>query len=253
MNGGSARGCGGSREKGGIYLECGSAGGFGIPMFNLIKDPVAAFDPDSVGLSPVGVKLAEIDGVTHVFDWVGAKHYPNAADFLEEAVRLGLSRRISKKEDFSKITAESRLILVHPKAFVEGFPDDVEVPCPTGQHAAAYDRLSIQEAGRLWLVGDEDSVDPDSMLPGAWPEWAPFPLADGYSVDERFEPHVRKMPAFEYNLAVRPKGVKLSPGIVMVAPIERIAVVNDPDDPENLRSAMEAAQDANVPVTLDED
>jgi hypothetical protein len=39
----------------------------------------------------------------------------------------------------------------------------------------------------------------------------------------------------------------------MVAPIERIAVVNDPDDPENLRSAMEAAQEANVPVTLDED
>lgn len=250
MNGGSARGCGGSREKGGIYLECGSAGGFGIPMFSFIKDPVAAFDPDSVGLSPVGVKLAEIDGVTHVFDWIGAKHYPNAADFLEEAVRLGLSRRISKKEDFSKITAESRLILVHPKAFVEGFPDDIEVPCPTGQHAAAYDRLSIQEAGRLWLVGDEDSVVvPDGVIPrrgSVFPEWAPFPIPSE-------DTPVRAMPAFEYNLAVRPKGVKLSPGIVMVAPIERIAVVNDPDDPENIQSAMEAAHEANVPVTLDEE
>ncbi|MEQ1761577.1 MAG: hypothetical protein ABL984_00395 [Pyrinomonadaceae bacterium] len=252
MNGGSERGCGDSREKGGIYLECGSAGGGGLPMFHLIKDPITAFDRESVGLSPVGVKLAEIDGVWHVFDWVGAKHYPNAADFLEEAVRLGLSRRISKTEDLSKLTAESRLILVHPKAFIEGFiegyPLGVPVPCVTGNHPNIVDRLSIQEAGRLWLVGDEDTVDPNISKCGPFPEWAPYPL-----FEEEGTPGVRKMPAFEYNLAVRPKGVKLSPGIVMIAPIERLAVVNDPDDPENLRSAMEAANKSSVPVTLDEE
>lgn len=116
MNGGQPRGCGKSRDAGGIYMECGSFGGGGIPMSMLIKDPVPLFDPESVGLSPVGVKVVEFDGVFHVFDWVGASHYPNAADFLEEAVRLGLSRRIPKTAEFSRLTAESRLILVHPKA-----------------------------------------------------------------------------------------------------------------------------------------
>lgn len=250
MNGGSARGCGGSREKGGIYLECGSASGGGIPMFCLIKDPIPAFDPESIGLSPVGVKLAEIDGVTHVFDWVGAKHYPNAADFLEEAVRLGLSRRISKNEDFSKLTSESRLILVHPKAFIEVDEEYWQhpIPCPTGFHSDRYDRIGISEAGKLWLVGDPGSTD---GLPMAeeFPVWAPFPVPAFNPVSKR------SMPAFEYNLGERPFGVdvKLSPGIIMVAPVERIAVVNDPDDPENLRSALEAANEANVPVTLDED
>jgi hypothetical protein len=250
MNGKAPRGCG-SREKGGIYLECGSPDGGGLPMWTLIRDPIVAFDPETIGLSPVGVKLVEMDGVWHVFDWVGAQHYPNAADFLEEAVRLGLSRRISRKEDLAKIGPGSLMILVHPKAHIEGFPTDVPVPCVTGKHPDMGERLALQEAGRLWLVGDKDTVDPDSLLPGNWPQWAPHPMEGGKVPDEAYEPHVRAMPAFEYNLGVRPKGVKLTPGIIMVAPIERLAVVNDPDDPENLRESMDAASQASVPVTLD--
>lgn len=251
MNGGKPRGCGKARDKGGIYLECGSAEGFGLPMFSLIKDPIPAFDPDSVGLSPVGVKIVEVDGVYHVFDWVGAKHYPNAADFLEEAVRLGLSRRISRKEDFSKLTAESRLILVHPKAYVENdlalLNDYTEYPCPTGKHQVVHSRQLIREAGALWLVGDEDTVEgPSEGLVDPYPEWAPCPIETG-------GPGIRKMPAFEYRLAVRPKGITLSPGIVIVAPIERLVVVNDPEDPKNLESSLGAASASSLPVSVDEE
>lgn len=216
-------------------------------MWTLIKDPIASFDPDSVGLSPVGVKLVNIDGTWHVFDWVGAKHYPNAADFLEEAVRFGLSRRISKKEDFSLLSAESRLILVHPKAIVTGEVEGVP-PCPTERHPVHSDRMDIQEAGRLWVVGDPNTVSEDSLLYEETPIWATHKVAE-----DEFDFRVRTMPGFEYNLAPRPDGVTLSPGIIMVAPIERISVVNDPDDAESIGETLKNVHRAALPVTLDEE
>ncbi len=246
-----ARGCGGSRETGGVYMEVGSEDG-GLPMCELIKDPVEFIDPKAIGLSPVGVKLIEINGVTHVFDWVGAKHYPNASDFIEEAIRLGISRRISKKEDFSRLTAESRLILVHPKAFIEGGVFQ-EVPCPTGKHPG--DRSNC--AGRLWLVGDPGStditIDEDYVGPrDPFPEWAPLPATP--SPTQAYRLGRRSMPSFTYTLGERPSdiGLRLRPGIIMVAPIERLAVVNDPNDLDATRDALERAYEAKLPVKLED-
>ena len=251
MNGGSPRGCGDSRDAGGIYLEAGSAGGIGIPMYVLIKDPVVAIDPSEIGLSPVGVKLVEMNGVWHVFDWVGESHYPNAADFLEEAVRLGLSRRISKQEDFSKLTAESRLILVHPKAFITDEEGTIPRPCgcPTGFHPKEEERLTC--AGRLWMIGKPGTTDLGSGAEPTtepYPRWAPFPVQPNENTGRR------KMPAFEYSLTEESSNslFTLSPGIIMVAPIERIAVVNDPNDADHTRDALETAREAKVPVTLDD-
>jgi hypothetical protein len=251
MNGGSPRGCGDSRDAGGIYLEAGSAGGIGIPMYVLIKDPVVAIDPTEIGLSPVGVKLVEMNGVWHVFDWVGESHYPNAADFLEEAIRLGLSRRISKQEDFSKLTAESRLILVHPKAFITDEDRSIPEPCgcPTGNHPNQGERFLC--AGRLWRVGKSGSTDIGNGGPPpteSTPVWAPCPEEPCENTGRR------QMPSFTYNLGELPSNSKvtLSPGIIMVAPIERIAVVNDPNDADHTRDALETAREAKVPVTLDD-
>jgi hypothetical protein len=245
-NGKQPRGCGDSRDAGGIYLECGSEGGGGIPMNFLIQDPITPIDPAEYGIAPVGVKLIEMDGIWHVFDWVGASHYPNAADFLEEAIRLGLSRRISKAEDFSKLTAESRLILIHPKAYVSGFETHEDIPCPTGKHEAMTTRKGIQEAGVLWLVGDRSTLDLNAARLEKSPCWAPFPV-------EPYEAKLRTMPAFDYNLAPAPDGVTFSPGIIMVAPIERIAVVKDPNDPEYTEAAKETAEQAGLPVTLEDE
>lgn len=252
-NGGSARGCGDSREAGGVYMEVGGIGG-AIPMYEIIKDPVEPIDPKAVGLSPVGVKLIEIDGVTHVFDWVGAKHYPNASDFIEEAVRLGISRRISKKEDLSKLTAESRLVLVHPKAFITGGESFfADVPCPTGKHPG--DRSTC--AGRLWLVGDPGSTDitlaEDYVGPrDPFPDWAPIKATPSPGNSLRIGR--RSMPSFTYTLGQRPHdvGITLGPGIIMVAPIERLAVINDPNDSDATRDALERAYGAKLPVKLED-
>lgn len=254
----SPRGCGKSRDTGAIYMEVGSEEG-GLPMYQLIQDPVRAVDPKALGLTPVGVKLIEVDGVTHVFDWVGAKHYPNASDFIEEAIRLGISRRISKKEDFSKLTPESRLVLVHPRAFVSGHEGVPYLagrpwPCPTGIHdVEARDERC---AGLLWLLGEPGTTDmrleEDYVGPrDPFPEWAPGKVApqpsDTYRVGRR------SMPAFTYSLGERPHdiGVTLSPGIIMVAPIERLAVISDPNDQAATNDALAVASGSSLPVSLE--
>lgn len=63
--------------------------------------------------SKVGVELVERGGVVHVIDWVGEQHYPAVTDFLEEGRVLGFSRRISSTLDLSRLTAESRILVVH--------------------------------------------------------------------------------------------------------------------------------------------
>jgi hypothetical protein len=72
-------------------------------------------------LAHLGVKLVQVGSVWHIFDWVGSQHYPNVADFVEEVRRFGLSRRLPKTLDFSKLTAESRIFLVHDRAWVQPF------------------------------------------------------------------------------------------------------------------------------------
>jgi hypothetical protein len=217
-------------------------------MYTLIKDPVEVFDPAEIGLSAVGVKIIEVDGVYHVFDWVGASHYPNAADFLEEAVRLGLSRRISKTADFEKLDSRSRLVLVHPKAYIEApftFFDDDDVPCPTGLHRIGR---PLGEAGALWLVGDVGCTT-ERTNEKPFPEWAPCPSYESKGVRRR------DMPAFDYLLRERRPDdpIKLWPGIIMIAPIERLAVVIDPNDQEATNAALDAAEASKIPVTLDEE
>ena len=252
-NGGAARGCGGSRDAGGVYMEVGGLEG-SRAMYEIIKDPVVPFDPASIDLSPIGVKIVEVDGVYHVFDWVGATHYPNASDFLEEAIRLGLSRRISKKEDFSKLTAASKLILVHPKAIINApasYLSHRPVPCPTGKHPDPSNRCDC--AGRLWLIGDPGSTDLEQdeayeAPSGAFPDWAPFPVAPFALCGRRI------MPSFTYTLAERPHDVevKLSPGIIAIAPIERLAVVRHPGDPDAEADALSKARRSSLPVSLED-
>jgi hypothetical protein len=238
-NGKSPRGCGKSRDKKGIYMESGSESGGGLPMYTLICDPIKPINPGAMGITPVGVNLIEVNGVFHVFDWVGETHYPNAADFLEEAIRLGLSRRIGKHEDFSKLTTESKLILIHPKAIVHGLPASPVAPCPTGLHA--YDeREYIYEAGKLWLAGNPKFSE--EATEAAYPIWAPYPSTEG-------ERKRRIMPAFEYAICDAPEGVTYEPGIIMISPIERLAVVNDPFDPEGTEKAFLAASKASVATT----
>lgn len=253
-NGSSARGCGGSRDAGGIYLEAGSAGGT-VPLWTCICDPVQPIDVEALDLSPVGVKLIEINGVTHVFDWVGATHYPNAADFLEEFIRLGLSRRISRKEDFRKLTSASKIFLIHPQAYFAERPPFIDsrlCPCPTGKHdPESHDPAC---SGYLWQIAEPGATDLNLLdgnyepPAGLFPTWAPKPVEPGRYCG------TREMPAFTYTLGERGHNVDLQllPGVIAVCPIEAIAVVDNPADPEGVGETLGAARESSLPVKLED-
>jgi hypothetical protein len=81
----------------------------------------------------------ERDGVTHVIDIVGREHYPTVASFIDEARRLGISRRAPRTIDFGRITRASRLLLAHGHADIANapeFPCDERCPCHVAEHLA---------------------------------------------------------------------------------------------------------------------
>ena len=133
---GARRGCG-YRQPGGAYFAVPlGPGGRPIEEF-LIDPPVVIDDPARLGLASVGVTLIERDGVTHVIDIVGREHYPTVAAFIDEARRLGISRRAPRTIDFARITQASRLLLAHPHADIANaaeFPCEARCPCHVAEH-----------------------------------------------------------------------------------------------------------------------
>ena len=136
------RGCG-RRIRGGIYVEVdakspqppppapsGATPDVSEPdpvaaaFEGCLLDPPIPVDVVAMGLSAIGVTLVSTvasDGrpVTHVFDIVGQSHYPNVASFIDEARTHGVSRRLARSLDFSRLEAgRSRLVLIHARAFL---------------------------------------------------------------------------------------------------------------------------------------
>lgn len=143
------RGCG-YRQRGGAYFAVPlGPGGRPVEEF-LIDPPVVIDDTARLGLASVGVTLIKRDGVTHVLDIVGREHYSIVASFVEEARRMGISRRAPRTIDFARITLASRLLLAHAHADVANaveFPCEGRCPCYVGEHLAAG---FTDMCARLW-------------------------------------------------------------------------------------------------------
>jgi hypothetical protein len=145
---GARRGCG-YRQPGGAYFAV-PLGPGGRPVEEFLIDPPIVIDAARLGAASVGVTLIERERVTHVLDIVGREHYPTVASFVEEARRLGVSRRAPRTIDFGRIGERSRLLLAHPHADIANaaeFP--CERPCPSRvpQHTAeGYAEM----CARLW-------------------------------------------------------------------------------------------------------
>jgi hypothetical protein len=103
-----------------VYFETMLApAGEGHPVECFIKDPPMLLDTQAIGLTPIGTKIISMNGVNHVFDWVGTSHYPNVADFVEEVRRFGASRRAAQNIDFSLLSPDSMLVLVHSRTVID--------------------------------------------------------------------------------------------------------------------------------------
>ena len=134
---GGRRGCG-YRESGGAYLAV-PLGPGGRPVEEFLVDPPTVVDQAKLGLHAVGITLVERDGVTHVLDIVGREHYPTVAAFIDEARTMGISRRASANTDFTRITRDSRLLLLHADAEIANapeFPTERHCPCRVDEHLA---------------------------------------------------------------------------------------------------------------------
>jgi hypothetical protein len=148
---GVRRGCG-YRQPGGAYLAV-PLGPGGRPIEDFLVDPPVVIDSDqraALGLAAVGVALVERAGATHAFDIVGREHYRTVAEYVDEVRRLGVSRRISRTADFSRLNPDSRLVLLHEHADVANaleFPAERRCPTERDEHLEAGYRGMC---ARLW-------------------------------------------------------------------------------------------------------
>lgn len=111
------RGCG-KRVVGGVYATT-QVGRAGYPLDTFLLDPPVPVDAHALGLSPIGVSLMpDTKGTYHIWDWIGEQHYALPIDFIEETRVMGLSRRLPRTLDYSKLSVGSRIICLHPRAFI---------------------------------------------------------------------------------------------------------------------------------------
>lgn len=182
--GGAERGCG-SRVEGGIYA-CVPTSPNGRPVEHFLCCPPIRIDADEYGLSNIGVKLIDLPEtclycggggkviahinpvpqdcpdckglglvpVSHVFDIIGGEHYPNVADFIEEARRLGISRRLElgDAKEYARLSSRSRLFLLHARAIIENPQDYINAMLP-------IEAAALMEAGGCPKNNPQHSVN----------------------------------------------------------------------------------------------
>lgn len=245
------RGCG-LRIEGGIYAET-LLSPYGQPVEDFLIDPPARIDVSALGLTSRGVRIVEINGVHHIFDIVGSTHYPNVADFVEEAVRFGVSRRLPRSLDFSRLSKESRVVLLHHRAHIENAAEYFKAmgawppqgwACPKRLPEHAGDTPPAMCAGLWWIdiTGGQTTLTPD----GPHGSQGLICRPEEASV----KPVIRRMPAFEYQAWEQPDGV--SPdyrlAIFMIVPISRLAVIRARDGGHE--EAAQAASRGDIPVEI---
>lgn len=227
------RGCG-ERKEGGVYCEVGMGPG-GRPTEDFLVCPPQKISPAELGVSPIGVKLVEHQGVWHIIDWVGSEHYPNVADMIEEIRCFGLSRRLPRTLDFAKLTEQSRILLVHARAWIDNFGAYAD-----NWAAGRYNRCPKH-------IESHDLPDAPAMCCGGYwqdVEWG------GATADPR---NVRRvMPAFDYTAAQRPAHLtpRYAPAIFASFPISRLVVIKGRNGEHE--AAQEKASKAGLPVELED-
>ncbi|MGH9838175.1 MAG: hypothetical protein ACREEM_05265 [Blastocatellia bacterium] len=229
----------GYRKKGGVYLTVPSSED-GVPIDYFLLDPPQPVELDALGIAPRGVHLIEKEGVWHVFDVVGQDSYPNVCDVIEEARCSGVSRRC-ELADYSRLTKESRLVLIHQRAYIKNYP---EYP----KHFTEQERDDFRCPRKRHSIGALDE-----MCAGLWRH----DLVEGVerdgsgSRDQVFRRLECGMPYHGYG---RPAEVApdYQYAIFAILPIGQIEVIEDPDDRTH-EEKIERASKSGLPVSLVEE
>ena len=218
---GGARLCGSGRKAGEVYLESALGAGGGA-VENFLVDVPLALDAQAWGISPLGVStFVDEHGVKHVLDWVGATHYPEVVDFIEEARVSGVSRKVSHMAPIQGLSPASRLWLLHPRAVLVNAgaldaPAGFSCPCGKG-HA-----LTEGCIGHAWYAAA--NVGPGERK-----------LAEG----KRYRV---KSPSV-------PEKATFGLGVFMTLPVTNLSVIRSPDT-VTLEARLAWAESVGVNVLL---
>lgn len=214
---GGERLCGSGRQAGETYLECGLTLG-GRPLEHFLVDLPLLIDKDEWGISAIGISTFQDEGVTHVLDWVGEEHYPEVADFIEEARLKGVSRKVGQHAPIEGLTSESRLWLIHPRARVvnaDQLPTPQGFVCPCGHGHQSQEGC----LGLAWHAPANDGAGKRKLAEGK--HYAVKPALAG---------------PLEHGLAV-----------FMVVPITALTVIEHPD-PNVQATREQKARNSGLPV-----
>jgi hypothetical protein len=229
----NTRACG-KRVAAGVYAET-RLSPFGEPVEAFILCPPKPIDIAAWGLTPRGARLVEIEGLWHVFDIVSKADY-HVADYVEESRCKGASRRLCSKLDFSKLSQESRLVLIHERAIIENYnayPQPPAVCCPRDIHR---DLL-------------------DEMCAGLW--WHDIPAHELQSEAESRRRYRTIPGGISYVAHPRPEGVEAvyQYGIFLSLPITNLAVIagRNPQEEAKAEKAFQAASLGGLPVYMEDE
>lgn len=235
----SERGCG-KRKKGGCYLTV-ATGPDGAPFENFLVDPPIPVDLQKLSIGPRGVHLIERAGVWHVFDVVGRQHYPNVADFVEEARLMGISRR-AELPDYSKLTPASRLILIHQRAYITNWDEMAAELC----FAERYEEFRCPRSIANHRLEAPSGME---MCAGLW--WHNVEEMEAETPNDCRIAGVRHLPAGIQYRGWRSADLltEYQYAIFGSFPLGSIEVVEDPDDRTH-EPKLERARRASLPVNL---
>lgn len=219
------RGCG-SREEKALYVKV-EPHEEGLPIEHFLLDPAPEWTGDVPLRSPFLVESKDGER-NHMVLGVGKKHYPTVPDFVEEARKLAVSKRIPRDFDFSQLTqGESYIILMHPRA-IPTFDYEVKRGCmrsSTAEHECIH---------KLWplsaLEGSKDShhivEEGDGLVR------IKIPCGRSYTVEKPIEPGKEKYQPTAFD-----------PGLFLRLPITRFEFVNSEGEiPSEIKETADATE-----------
>ncbi|MGL4641195.1 MAG: hypothetical protein ACRCVX_15905 [Shewanella sp.] len=250
--------CGTARTEGGVYLESGmSDDPMAKPLEWFLVDPPKPYEPDC----KLGVEMVEgADGKTHVIDYVGLEHYPYATDFLEEVRRFGLSRKVSKNIDFSRLSHGSKIIIVHARGLIAQsdlnrvMPPDYTTPL-IDQLVTKLDRLDPTQChcGHHERTGSLEHLTLDYSGWCSRHLWAFTPADEAIRMGNETL-YYRQCPSFKYQVfPVDPSASDplFQTATIAVFPITNISVVKSRDGSHQATFDHVKKQLKGIPVGLE--
>lgn len=234
------RGCG-ERVPGGVYAESGLSE-HGSPIEHFLIDPPRPIPPglDLVNkpqmwqrMNAAGQPEVDESGMP-IYDLlihVGAEHYPFVPDFVEEARRLGVSRRLNSNMDLSLFSLSSRMLLAHPKAIPVSWRD-LTPPEECRKHLPGHDMASYRDQA---LDAAHDAQRPGPCIFKLWQLIPLIPQDGGNHIPlEGQEAALRSIGSTIYPFWPSGEDVKgWGEGFILNVPLTGIALIRREDGTVN--------------------